>query len=121
MDYQSILVSNILSRMSELHMTKMDLAKASGLAYVTVSKLLINEFNPSLKVMASIADALQIPLALLLSDKNDPDSLEPNVKIAPGFAYVHAILPDFYAYKANLLHQKFLSRSIIKSNEDKKV
>jgi transcriptional regulator with XRE-family HTH domain len=52
--------------MQEQELSKLELANRAGLSVSFVSDITTGKANPSLKVMASLAKALQVPLPLLL-------------------------------------------------------
>jgi len=69
--YNCIFVTNVSRLLAEREMTKKDLATLSGVSPSFLSDLLAGKGNPSLQVMEAIAEALEVPLPLLL-EQNFP-------------------------------------------------
>ena len=75
--YKFIFYTNVVRLLDERDMTKTDLAKRSGVSISFLSDLTTGKANPSLKVMAAIAAALETPLPVLLeSTYLDKDALD---------------------------------------------
>lgn len=103
--YNVIFFTNILRILEERGMTKNDLATKSGVSISFLSDLTTGKANPSLKVMESLAEALDVPLPLLLENSDlDQESLDhlagrKNTSfLPPGFERVYAILPEHKAF-----------------------
>ncbi len=104
--YNQILFTNVLRLMDELDISRQELAEKAGVSVSFLSDLTNGKANPSLKVMESIALALETPLPTLLEMTDlDQDSLEilAGRKIASslpdGYVRVSVILPRAYAYE----------------------
>jgi len=111
--YNQILFTNILRLLDELGMTKNDLAIKAGISISFLSDLTNGKANPSLKIMESIADALEtsLPTLLELTDL-DKDALaelaggKTTRSLPDGFVRVSAILTEFQAYKVQQWDQE---------------
>lgn len=103
--YNYIFFTNVLRILDERDMTKNELATLSGVSISFLSDLTTGKANPSLKVMESIAGALNTPLPLLLESTDlDQDTLDmlaggkmPN-SLPPGFERVSVVLPEHQAF-----------------------
>lgn len=99
--------------MQEREISKIELAHMADVSVSFVSDITNGKANPSLKIMKALADALKIPLPLLLLDPNgelwtmlsswglrdrNPDPVFDARKIEPGFEEVRVILPASKAY-----------------------
>lgn len=105
--HDRIFLTNVLRLLDERKMTKTELHELSGVSASFLSDLTKGKGNPSLKIMASIAEALQVPLPLMLEhvesevwtdfyhgvqEKTIPD-------LPSGYEYVGAILPSHKAFQ----------------------
>lgn len=105
-DYQKIFAANLLKRIEELGLSKVQLAKDADLSYATVIKVLSCTYNPTLKIMTQLANAAKIPLAhLFLSDKYNETA---DLPVPQGYQLVQAILPNFQAYKVQKWNEQAL-------------
>lgn len=102
--YKDIFVTNILQLIQQRGLSKQDLARLSGVSVSFLSDLTRLKGNPSLKVMADVADGLEVPLDWLLSkhDLSDVPELPKKYKGRPqgvpeGFEVVTAVLPKVFA------------------------
>jgi transcriptional regulator with XRE-family HTH domain len=103
--HNNIFFTNVLRLLDELHMTKQELSARSGVSISFLSDLTTGKANPSLKVMAAIAKALETPLPLLL-ELTDLDEATLNAlvggkavsSVPAGYQRVSAILPDYRAF-----------------------
>lgn len=99
--------------MQERKVTKLELANAADVSVSFVSDITNGKANPSLKIMTALADALNMPLPLLLLDPNGElwtmlsswsskdkkaDSVFDSRRIEPGFEEVRVVLPAAKAY-----------------------
>jgi len=107
--YNKILLTNILRLIEELGINKRKLAERSGVSTSFLSDLTHDKANPSLRIMESIADALETPLPALLEltniDKEIVDELmkgKPQSRLPEGYVHASALLTDFQAYQASL-------------------
>ncbi len=66
LDYNQIFTSHINRIITEKNITKYEFAELTGISTAFVTALTRGEGNPSLKIMAAIAEGLRIPLPLLL-------------------------------------------------------
>ena len=74
--YIQIFETNILRLLEEQGMTKLQLAEKANISISFLSDLTHGKANPSLKIMESIADAFEVPLAYLLeSTELTPEQL----------------------------------------------
>lgn len=100
-----IFFTNILRLLGERDMTKSELAELSGVSVSFLSDLTTGKANPSLRVMESIAAALETPLPVMLErtdlSKEDLAVLAENKahKVLPrGYEWVTAVLPEQKAF-----------------------
>ena len=104
--YIHIFYTNVLRLLEEQDMTKQDLAEKAGISISFLSDLTNGKANPSLKIMQSIAEALDTPLPLLLEATDlTPEDLAAlregtNAKrsLPPGYERVSVVLPEFQAF-----------------------
>lgn len=102
-----ILVTNILRLMEEQGLNKVELAERADISFSFLSDLTHGKANPSLRIMASIADALNVPLPYMLeaTDLTPEEVAELNDNRMPlptlpkGFERVSAVLPEFQAFQ----------------------
>lgn len=94
-------------------MTKNDLAHKAGISVSFLSDLTNGKANPSLKIMAAIANALETPLPALLEttdlDRATLDILsqgQPRRSLPDGFQRITAVLSDFQAYTVSQWEQE---------------
>ncbi len=87
-------------------MTKNELADRAGMSVSFLSDLTNGKANPSLKIMESLATALNTPLATLLesTDLSDEDldrlaDGRPVKSLPPGYVRVSAVLTEFQAFQ----------------------
>lgn len=106
--YNQIFFTNVLRLLDEQGMTKHDLAEKAGISISFLSDLTNGKANPSLKILGSIADALNVPLPTLLEmtdlDKATLDALaggKAPQSLPDGFRRIAAILNDYQAYIVN--------------------
>ncbi|WP_419606310.1 transcriptional regulator [Thiolapillus sp.] len=103
--YKYIFFTNVLKCLEERDMTKQELSDRSGVSISFLSDLTTGKGNPSLEKMAAIANALEVPLPLLLESTDmDTKTLEElagkKVKssLPHGFVRVCAVLPEHQAF-----------------------
>jgi transcriptional regulator with XRE-family HTH domain len=121
--YNLILITNILRILDEKSMTKSELAKKAGISIAFFTDLTNDKANPSLRIMEAIAEALEIPLPMLL-DSSDMDTIDletlANRKLKPlpeGFVWKGGVLSEYEAYQIEQWDKKnraFLSKEIKK-------
>jgi transcriptional regulator with XRE-family HTH domain len=118
--YNLILLTNILRILDELGMTKSELAERAGMSVSFLSDLTRDHANPSLRIMESIANALDTPLPALLETTDlDPATLDAlaggkfKVSTPEGYKRVSAVLTDFQAFTVRQWDQE--NRKRIKS------
>ncbi len=111
--YNQILLTNILRLIEELGINKKNLAERSGVSTSFMSDLTHDKANPSLRIMESIADALETPLPALLEltniDKEIVDELmkgKPPSRLPEGYVHASALLTDFQAYQVSLWNEE---------------
>ncbi|MBJ7262238.1 MAG: transcriptional regulator [Burkholderiaceae bacterium] len=104
--YNTIFFTNILHWLDEQGMTKKDLAEKSGVSLAFLSDITTGKANPSLKNMEHIANALELPLPLLLESTDlDSQTLEalaggkPFTSLPKGYQRVSVVLPDYRAFQ----------------------
>ena len=104
-DYRDIFFTNVLKILNERDITNDELSQKFQISGPYISKLSRGQANPPLKTMCLIADALEVPLPILL------ESTDLNRKalaklaggkvrssLPKGFERVSAILTSFEAY-----------------------
>lgn len=103
--YNQIFFTNVLRMLDEQGMTKNELSDRAGMSISFLSDLTNGKANPSLKIMESIADALETPLPTLLEmtdlDKATLDALAGGKaprSLPDGFFRVSAILNEYQAF-----------------------
>lgn len=103
--YYEIFMGNVLRLLDEKQMTKQSLAQKAGMSISFLSDLTNGKANPSLKIMAAIASALETPLpSLLLVSGTASAAQEPAgaYRVAPrlpqGLSHVAAVLTDYQAF-----------------------
>lgn len=103
--YNQIFFTNILRILDERGMAKNELSEKAGVSVSFLSDLTNGKANPSLKVMESIAEALETPLPMLL-EHTDMDAEALNAlaggkatqSLPSGYVRVSAVLPEHQAY-----------------------
>lgn len=103
--YNLILITNILRILDEKDMTKAELAERAGVSVSFLSDLINDNANPSLRIIESIAKALETPLPLLF-EQSDISTAEralltesDDQKLANGLVWKGAVLNEFQAYQ----------------------
>lgn len=103
--YEYIFFTNVLRILDERGMTKQELSKRSGVSISFLSDLTTGKANPSLKVLDSVATALELPLPLLLESTDvDRETLEQLAggkvlnSLPEGYERVSVVLPEHKAY-----------------------
>ncbi|WP_036254244.1 transcriptional regulator [Methylobacter sp. BBA5.1] len=103
--YNDIFFTNILRILNERGMSKKELHDLSGVSNSFLSDLTTGSGNPSLKVMEAIANALEVPLPMLLEstdlDKESLDVLAGGAfrqSLPPGYERVSVVLPEHKAF-----------------------
>lgn len=103
--YSYIFFTNVLRLLDERQMTKKELSEKSGISISFLSDLTTGKANPSLKVMEEVAQALEMPLPLLLEstdlNQEDLDALaggKATRSLPPGYERVAAVLPEHQAF-----------------------
>jgi transcriptional regulator with XRE-family HTH domain len=106
--YIQIFETNILRLLEEQGLTKLELAEKADISVSFLSDLTHGKANPSLKIMQSIANALDVSLPYLLeSTELTPEQLAelredeaaPKRSLPAGYERVSAILPEFQAFQ----------------------
>ncbi len=98
--YNQILFTNILRLLGEQGMQKHELAVRANISDSFLSDLTNGKANPSLRVMESIAEALDTTLPFLL-ESNDLD--QETLQELAGGKKIAKSLPDGYVRKAVIL------------------
>ncbi len=103
--YNEIFLTNVLSLLDEKNMTKQALAEKAGMSISFLSDLTNGKANPSLKIMAAIADALEVPLPALLevvdtapAVRDGAGSYKVTRRLPPGMSRVAAVLTEYQAF-----------------------
>ena len=109
--YNLIFFTNILRILDERGMTRLALSEKSGISISFLSDLTNGKANPSLKVMETIANTLDVPLSLLLDStdmaREDLQSLSAKQTwLPPGYVRINVILTEFQAFTVSKLDQK---------------
>ncbi|OYO28021.1 transcriptional regulator [Janthinobacterium sp. PC23-8] len=104
--YNQIFFTNVLRLLDELGISKNELSGRAGMSVSFLSDLTNGKANPSLKIMESIAKALDVALPALLEITDlDQESLDllaggkaPN-SLPPGYVRVAAVLTEYQAFQ----------------------
>lgn len=103
--YNQIFFTNVLRLLDEQGISKNELSERAGMSVSFLSDLTNGKANPSLKIMESIAKALEMPLPALLEMTDlDRDTLnvltggKPPSALPDGFVRVAAILTEYQAF-----------------------
>lgn len=103
--YSQIFLTNVLRLLDEKSMTKQALAEKAGMSISFLSDLTNGKANPSLKIMAAIASALEVSLPSLLEVAQDVPAVSDGVgsyqvtrRLPPGMSRVAAVLTDYQAF-----------------------
>jgi transcriptional regulator with XRE-family HTH domain len=103
--YNQIFFTNVLRLLEEQGMTKNELSDRAGMSISFLSDLTNGKANPSLKIMESIAEALEVPLPTLLEmtdlDRATLDALAGGKaprSLPGGLVRVAAILNEYQAF-----------------------
>jgi transcriptional regulator with XRE-family HTH domain len=104
--YNLIFFTNILRLLEERDMTKQELSHKAGVSISFLSDLTNGKANPSLRVMENIANALDVPLPVLLETTDlDEHSLmlmahgNPVKSLPPGYVRVSVVLSEQQAFQ----------------------
>lgn len=68
MNNHEIFCKHVINLMQKQNLNKLDLAEKADVSVSFISDITTMKGNPSLKVMSQIANALEVPLSLLLLD-----------------------------------------------------
>lgn len=119
--YYEIFMTNVLRLLDEKQITKQALAKKAGMSISFLSDLTNGKANPSLKIMASIADALDVALPSLLVATDavpvvheEAGAYRVKRRLPAGFALVSAVLTDYQAFSVRQwdeANRKLIARS----------
>ena len=104
--YNQIFFTNVLRVLDELGISKNELSDRAGMSVSFLSDLTNGKANPSLKIMESIAKALDVALPALLEITDlDQESLDmlaggkaPN-SLPTGYVRVAAVLTEYQAFQ----------------------
>ncbi len=126
--YKQIFLTNVMSLLNELGMSKKELSEISGVRPSFISELTSSDGNPSLRVMESIAKALNVPLSILLEssdmEEEDLQQLSGNNNqnnLLPGYRLVCAYLSEYQAFEVlqlDLANRKQLREKL---KQDRKI
>lgn len=103
--YNQIFTANILQLLDKRNMTQTELSARASVSNSFISDLLAGKGNPSLKIMKKIADALEMPLPMML-EISDRDLRSLNILtdvkffqgLPEGFERVYAVVPSHRAF-----------------------
>lgn len=70
-NYNSIFSLNLRKLLALENMSQAELAIRANISKTTVNLILNKKYNPSLELMAVIAEVLSVPLSTLLTDNDD--------------------------------------------------
>ena len=87
--YYEIFVERVDHRLHELHMTRARLSALAGISPSFLSDLMNHKANPSLRIMESVAQALEVPLPLVLMAAPDP------VPLPAGLVHACVVVMEF--------------------------
>ena len=104
--YNQIFFTNVLRVLDELGISKNELSDRAGMSVSFLSDLTNGKANPSLKIMESIAKALDVALPALLEITDlSQESLDmlaggkaPS-SLPPGYVRVAAVLTEYQAFQ----------------------
>ncbi|SDG75209.1 transcriptional regulator [Janthinobacterium sp. YR213] len=104
--YNQIFFTNVLRVLDELGISKNELSDRAGMSVSFLSDLTNGKANPSLKIMESIAKALDVALPALLEITDlDQESLDmlaggkaPS-SLPPGYVRMAAVLTEYQAFQ----------------------
>jgi transcriptional regulator with XRE-family HTH domain len=104
--YNQIFFTNVLRLLDERGITKNELSDRAGMSVSFLSDLTNGKANPSLKIMESLASALDTPLPQLLETTDlSPEDLDALAggkalrRLPEGLVRVTAVLTEFQAFK----------------------
>lgn len=104
--YNLIFFTNILRLLEERNLTKQDLSDRANISISFLSDLTNGKANPSLRIMESIANALDVALPELLETTDlDQNSLmlmadgKPVKSLPPGYVRISVILSEQQAFQ----------------------
>jgi transcriptional regulator with XRE-family HTH domain len=122
--YNQIFFTNVIRMMEEQGMSKLELALRADMSPSFLSDLTNGRANPSLKIMESIARALDVPLPMLLEATDlPPDCLDALAggkaprSLPEGFVRVCAILKEYQAF--NVRQWDDANRKLLAKNKKK--
>ncbi|MFC7208336.1 helix-turn-helix domain-containing protein [Comamonas endophytica] len=103
--YYEIFMANVLRLLDDKQMTKQTLAQKAGMSISFLSDLTNGKANPSLKIMAAIAAALDVPLPALLEAPETTPAVHETAgryrltrRLPQGLSQVSAVLTDYQAF-----------------------
>lgn len=103
--YYEIFMDNVLRLLGEKQLTKQSLAQKAGMSISFLSDLTNGKANPSLKIMAAIASALDVPLPSLLLPASTAPAVQERAgryrvaqRLPDGLSHVAAVLTDYQAF-----------------------
>lgn len=124
--HNQIFFTNILRLLDERGMTKNELADRAGMSVSFLSDLTNGKANPSLKIMESLAGALDTPLTTLLetTDLSSQDlealaGIQPINRLPAGFVRVTAVLTEYQAFKVRQWDRANMSQIEAKASKKK--
>ncbi|MBR4736379.1 MAG: helix-turn-helix domain-containing protein [Rhodocyclaceae bacterium] len=96
--YSNIFLTNVMAALIAQRMSKKELSEKSGISHSFLSAMTTGKANPSLRVMEAVAQALEIPLPVLL-EPNDM-AVYTGHKLPDGFERVSLVLTKSQAATA---------------------
>ena len=119
--YYEIFMDNVLRLLEQRQMTKQALAQKAGMSISFLSDLTNGKANPSLKIMAAIASALEVELPILLQAPDTVPAVheahgryQVERHLPQGLSQVSAVLTDYQAFSVRQwdeANRKALSKS----------
>ena len=84
-DLRESLAAAVRARRAELRLSQRELAKRSGVADATISKLETKQLSPSLETLAKLASGLELDLAELIAAAAPPKGkMRPSYSVSSG-------------------------------------
>lgn len=103
--YYEIFTGNVLRLLDEKQMTKQALSHKAGMSISFLSDLTNGKANPSLKIMAAIASALDVTLPALLQTPDAAPAVQQasgsyrvGRRLPSGLSHVAAVLTEYQAF-----------------------
>ena len=115
--HNMIFFTNVLRLLDERGMTKLELAKLTGVSISVLSEITNGKGNPTLKTMTAIAEALQTPLPMLLESTDldaklldEADGVHLPASLPAGYCRTCAVLTHHQAFQVRKWHDHNLAK-----------